>query len=149
MTKSNPANGKVRFRIDFGDACSLGPGKIDLLEGIGATGSLSQAGRALGMSYRRAWMLLDSLNSSFDEPVVTTTTGGKAGGGTQLTSLGRTIVQVYRELERDFDAQAAKQTRAIASAVRVGKRVSLRTPLVRSQAPRRVPAARQSNVRAR
>ncbi len=77
----------VRFRLDFADVAAVCPGKIDLLEHIQSTGSLSQAGRELGMSYRRAWLLLDSLNSSFREPVVSTSIGGKAGGGAWLTEV--------------------------------------------------------------
>ena len=75
---SRPA---VRLRIDFGHAAAVGPGKIALLEHIAASGSLAQAARELGMSYRRAWQLLGSLNGSFREPLVASARGGRGGGG--------------------------------------------------------------------
>ena len=130
----------VRFRLDFSSAVSVGPGKIELLEHIRATGSLSQAGREIGMSYRRAWLLLDSLNSSFREPVVTTSVGGKAGGGATLTPLGEALVDAYRRLEREFNNVATKRLATLGFAIDVAKKPanSLRTPLVRSAAPRQV-----------
>lgn len=133
-------NSVVRFRLDFADACSIGPGKVELLESIRANGSLSQAGRELGMSYRRAWLLLDSLNSAFREPVVATSVGGKAGGGALLTPFGVALVKTYRELEKLFNATAAQKLAAITSAVAPIKKTAdfKRTPLVRSPAPRRV-----------
>jgi molybdate transport system regulatory protein len=89
----------IRFRLDFHDRCSVGIGKISLLEAIARTGSLSQAAREIGMSYRRAWLLIDSMNADFDTPVISATVGGSGGGGTQLTSFGRELVQAYRKLE--------------------------------------------------
>jgi molybdate transport system regulatory protein len=89
----------IRFRLDFHDRCSVGIGKISLLEAIARTGSLSQAAREIGMSYRRAWLLIDSMNADFDTPVISATVGGSGGGGTQLTSFGRELVQAYRNLE--------------------------------------------------
>ena len=78
----------------------IGPGKIALLEQIDLTGSISAAGRALGMSYRRAWLLVDELNRLFAAPVVTTQMGGSHGGGAALTTLGNEIVTRFRALER-------------------------------------------------
>jgi molybdate transport system regulatory protein len=92
---------RLTLRVDFGPERQIGPGKIHLLEKVGETGSISAAGRALGMSYRRAWLLVDALNRYFREPVVTTQLGGKAGGGTGLTSFGASLVAHYREMERD------------------------------------------------
>jgi len=89
----------IRFRLDFHDQCSVGIGKISLLEAIARTGSLSQAARDIGMSYRRAWLLIDSMNADFDTRVISATVGGSGGGGTQLTSFGRVLVQAYRNLE--------------------------------------------------
>lgn len=130
----------VRFRIDFDATHSVGPGKIELLEHIRETGSLSQAGKEIGMSYRRAWLLLDSLNTSFKKPVVATSVGGKAGGGAMLTEFGAALVKEYRQLEKDFNAMAAKRFAAIGGAVAAKKKKSpiTHTPLVRSTAPRRV-----------
>jgi molybdate transport system regulatory protein len=96
----------IRFRVDFSDACAIGPGKIALLEAIGRTGSLSAAARALGMSYRRAWLLLESLNTSFRRPVAALSTGGKGGGGAKLTPFGATLVAAYRKLEGDVARRA-------------------------------------------
>jgi molybdate transport system regulatory protein len=95
----------VRFRVDFGRAAAVGPGKIALLEHIASGGSLSQAARELGMSYRRAWQLLESLNSSFRERVALSARGGRGGGGAQLTPFGKLLVRAYR----DFDAEVQKR----------------------------------------
>src|SRR5271169_7044755 len=89
----------VRFRVDIGRRCSIGIGKIELLEGIALTGSLSQAARRMRMSYRRAWLLLADLNKSFDRPVVHSSTGGQGGGGAVLTPFGVRLVASYRKLE--------------------------------------------------
>lgn len=98
----------AHIRLDFSGSCSIGPGKISLLEGIERTGSLSAAARSLGMSYRRAWLLLHSTNEGFSEPVVELSVGGKDGGGTQLTEFGRRLVADYRRFEMAVDALAAK-----------------------------------------
>ena len=89
----------VRFRVDFGNRCSVGVGKIELLEGIARTGSLSQAAREMRMSYRRAWLLLEDMNLSFDHPVANSSVGGRGGGGVVLTSFGSGLVAGYRRLE--------------------------------------------------
>jgi molybdate transport system regulatory protein len=89
----------VRLRIDLAPGSSIGPGKIALLEHIEASGSLSQAARELGMSYRRAWLLLDDLNHVLGEPVSTASVGGAGGGGARLTEFGRKLIAAYREVE--------------------------------------------------
>ena len=96
----------VRFRIDFGPKCSIGIGKIELLEGIARSGSLSQAAREMHMSYRRAWLLLADVNVSFDEPVALTSTGGRGGGGVLLTPFGERLVAGYRQVESDVQRLA-------------------------------------------
>ena len=124
----------VRFRVDFADDCYLGPGKIDLLEGIQKSGSLSQAARDLGMSYRRAWLLVDSLKSSFREPVAVAMTGGKGGGGVALTMFGELLIKSYRALERDIARASARRMRAIVPAViehAAANAASVRRPLTR------------------
>ena len=78
----------------------LGPGKADLLERIGETGSIAAAGRAMGMSYKRAWMLVETMNSIFAEPLVASSRGGSAGGGAELTEAGRRVLSLYRSLEK-------------------------------------------------
>jgi molybdate transport system regulatory protein len=106
----------VRFRIDFGTRCCVGPGKIALLEAIQRTGSLSQAARDLGMSYSRAWQLASSLNVSFHKTIVLLTRGG--GGGAQLTSVGRELISQYRTFEGDIQARAERAFRALSGEAR-------------------------------
>ena len=91
---------QLRIRVDLSPECSIGPGKVTLLEAIEREGSLSVAARSIDMSYRRAWNLLDDLNQSFAEAVVSTSTGGVQGGGAQLTDFGRDLVKAFRALER-------------------------------------------------
>ena len=91
---------KLRIRVDLSPECSIGPGKVALLEAIGKEGSLSLAARSIDMSYRRAWNLLDDLNQSFAEAVASTSTGGLQGGGARLTDFGRELVKAFRALER-------------------------------------------------
>jgi molybdate transport system regulatory protein len=123
----------VRFRIDFAKNSSLGPGKIRLLEAIRDSGSLSQGARIMGMSYRRAWLLVESLRQSFREPVTVASTGGKAGGGMSVTEFGDSLIESYRELEREFATLASRRLHpSIAKVVRHAKsggKVSIRTPL--------------------
>ena len=99
VSDSVAGQAKPRVRIVFHDAMRLGPGKIDLLEAVGRTGSISAAGRDLGMSYRRAWLLVDAVNRLFKEPVVVASAGGAHGGGAELTDLGRALVNAYRRIE--------------------------------------------------
>ncbi|MGP8033357.1 MAG: winged helix-turn-helix domain-containing protein [Steroidobacteraceae bacterium] len=103
----------VRFRVDFGPAGAIGPGKIALLEHIGSSGSLSQAARELRMSYRRAWQLLESINSSFRERVVLTATGGRGGGGARLTPFGELLIRAYRDFDAELQRRAARSFRSI------------------------------------
>jgi molybdate transport system regulatory protein len=96
----------VRFRIDLTPGCSLGPGKIDLLEAISAQGSLTRAAASLGMSYRYAWLLVDDLKKSFRTPVTSATVGGSRGGGVELTPFGRELVRRYRAAYRRIESTA-------------------------------------------
>lgn len=92
---------QLRLRIDFGPAKtrSLGPGKIQLLERIGELGSIAAAARSMGMAYRRAWLLVDSMNHCFRTPVLLTRKGGKAQGGAYLTPFGEALIVRYRAME--------------------------------------------------
>ena len=90
---------RPRLRIIFAAGRKVGPGKADLLEAIGRTGSISAAGREMGMSYRRAWLLVDEVNRIFKEPVVVAAAGGTHGGGANLTDFGRALVAAYRRIE--------------------------------------------------
>jgi molybdate transport system regulatory protein len=103
----------VRFRVDFTEACSLGPGKIELLESIQKTGSLRQAAQSLGMSYRRAWLLLDGLNHSFSEPLSTASIGGQGGGGVTLTQFGLDVIRCYRDAAEAIDSVARERLQPI------------------------------------
>jgi molybdate transport system regulatory protein len=105
----------VRFRIDFAEHSSVGPGKISLLEAIRESGSLSQGARNVGMSYRRAWLLVESLRQSFREPLTVASKGGKAGGGMLVTEFGDALIKNYRELERDFAILAERRLHPIIS----------------------------------
>jgi molybdate transport system regulatory protein len=94
-----PGAAAVRPRIYLGPTLSLGPGKIDLLRAVSETGSISAAARDIGMSYKRAWFLIDTLNRGFGEPVVEALAGGNGGGGTRLTPLGEAVVRHYLRME--------------------------------------------------
>jgi molybdate transport system regulatory protein len=98
----------IRFRIDFTDNVNLGPGKIALLEAIKSTGSISDAARALGMSYRRAWILIDSVKQGFSEAVIVSASGGKGGGGARVTAFGDSLIDQYRMLEREITRLGAQ-----------------------------------------
>lgn len=124
----------VRFRVDFGREGAVGPGKIALLEHIGTAGSLSQAARELGMSYRRAWQLLDSLNSCFRERVVLSAKGGRGGGGARLTPFGKLLIRVYREFDAEVQKRAARSFRAVTGLARRSPRT--RAPVVPLKARR-------------
>jgi molybdate transport system regulatory protein len=105
----------VRFRLDVSPACSIGPGKIALLQGIQESGSLRRAAHQLGMSYRRAWLLVDGLNRSFNTPVTHASVGGKGGGGVKLTELGEDLLRRYGVLSRKFDNLARREFKAVAN----------------------------------
>jgi molybdate transport system regulatory protein len=104
----------LHLRIDFAGERSIGPGKIRLLELIRETGSISAAGRALAMSYRQAWLLIDELNHMFREPVVIAQTGGGGGGGAVVTETGNDIVRLYRAMERRAGGASTPQMRSLA-----------------------------------
>ena len=123
------SNVRLMVRVDFGAVRALGPGKTRLLEGIGKTGSISRAGRALGMSYRRAWLLVDDMNRCFRVPVVATQPGGAQGGGAALTPFGLELIENYRAIEAQATAAAEPQLQAL--------KKSLRRRLVRPQKPRK------------
>lgn len=90
---------RLRLRVVLGAGHRLGPGKIDLLEAIASTGSITAAGKRLGMSYRRAWLLIDEANRMFEKPLVVASAGGPGGGGARLTELGEDLVRAFRRLE--------------------------------------------------
>ena len=102
----------LSLRVDLPQG-RIGPGKIALLEAVEREGSISAAGRALGMSYKRAWDLVDAVNKLVGEPVVAANTGGAGGGGATLTDAGRTLVADYRAIERAAQDAAAPRLAAL------------------------------------
>ncbi|MBL8705854.1 MAG: LysR family transcriptional regulator [Rhodospirillales bacterium] len=108
---------RLVLRLEFPDRFGLGRGKIELLEQIRATGSISAAGRAMGMSYRRAWLLADSMNQAFGTPVVETAQGGERGGGAKLSALGEALIDRFRRMEALAGTALAADLAALDKAV--------------------------------
>jgi molybdate transport system regulatory protein len=107
----------LRIRLVLAPGVMLGPGKADLLDGIRATGSIAAAGRTMGMSYKRAWGLVEEMNAGYRAPLVATARGGAAHGGASLTELGATVLEAYRRLEAKARNAAADDVATIAAAV--------------------------------
>ncbi len=101
----------LTLRVLGKGAPAIGPGKAELIERIGETGSISAAARAMGMSYRRAWQLVEALNRDFRQPVVTTAVGGTRGGGAQVTAFGRRVVAAFRAMEGKASSAIAADLR--------------------------------------
>ena len=97
---------------------AMGPGKAELIERIAHTGSISAAARAMGMSYRRAWQLVEALNATYREPVVTTAIGGKRGGGARVSAFGKRLVKAFRSMERKASAAIAADLHRFAGHLR-------------------------------
>jgi len=108
---------KLTLRIDFDAERAIGPGKVRLLELIDSCGSISAAGRQMGMSYRRAWLLVDNLNRCFREPLVAAQVGGVKGGGASLTPFGRAVVAHYRAIEKAAETAGAAHVGALAASL--------------------------------
>ena len=104
---------RVILRIGFDNERYLGHGRIELLELIGLHGSIAKAAKAMGMSYKRAWYLADSINSTFSSPVIERQHGGKGGGSAHLTKFGEAIVRDYRAMESQALKAFAKQLKAM------------------------------------
>jgi molybdate transport system regulatory protein len=98
ITPNNAPYCKIQVRFMLGDAIALGTGKAELLAAIAETGSIAAAGRKMGMSYRRAWLLVETMNQSFYEPLIISTKGGKHGGGAQLSTLGEQVLALFRQM---------------------------------------------------
>ncbi len=106
---------KVQFRLRIyrDDSIAVGPGKIALLEAVAETGSISAAARQMGMSYRRAWVLVDETNRALSTPAVNTAAGGAHGGGTALTAVGQELITRYRAIENTARLAAATDIAAL------------------------------------
>ncbi len=111
---------RLRIRLVFADGAMLGPGKADLLAAIAETGSIAASGRAMSMSYKRAWQLVETLNASFADPLVIRSRGGAGGGNATLTETGKTVLAAYRRLETGA-AEAATAEIVALEALKAGK----------------------------
>jgi molybdate transport system regulatory protein len=115
-TKSSEATSqtdRLSIRLDLASGARIGPGKVAVLEEIARSGSISAAGRALNMSYRRTWELVEDLNRSLGTPVVETAAGGSGGGGAVLTRAGKAVIERYRAIELDTALAARKHLLAL------------------------------------
>jgi molybdate transport system regulatory protein len=110
-----------RIRILLGSSIAIGPGKAALLEAIGETGSIAAAGRRMGMSYKQAWLLVETMNACFAKPLVAAAKGGERGGGAHLTPLGEDVLRRFRRMQASSARATAKDLAAL-------KRVMRRTP---------------------
>lgn len=117
MNKPAPPSGLGHLRIVLTDKAYVGPGRADLLEGIARTGSISAAGKEMGMSYKRAWSLVQALNEGFGKPLVETARGGAAQGGASLTPLGEEVLARYRAMEKATEAAIANDVEALRAVV--------------------------------
>ncbi len=118
-TAEPPSEPRLSIRIDLTSGGRIGPGKVALLEEIGRAGSISAAGRAMRMSYRRAWELVEDLNRTLGSPVVITSAGGSGGGGASLTEAGEALVAEYRAIEA---ATSLAAKRHLTMLTRVGRK---------------------------
>jgi molybdate transport system regulatory protein len=106
------------MRVRQAGVVAIGPGKIELLEAVQQQGSISAAARSLGMSYRRAWLLIDELNRSLKQPATVSEQGGQTGGGCALTTVGENIVKLYRDIETQAEKACAKEISALTKLVK-------------------------------
>ena len=113
LPKPLPETILVRPRIYIGESLSIGPGKIDLLRLVGETRSLAEAARQKGIPYKRAWLLIETLNQGFGRPVLEKVSGGKGGGGSVLTPLGAQLVESYALLEQRLNTSALPELEAL------------------------------------
>ena len=109
---------EIKLRVYAGDVIAMGPGKADLLEAISVTGSISGAGRALGMSYRRSWELVSIMNAQFVEPLVVSMKGGSNGGGAELSAMGIDVLKRYRTMQRRAKKSIASDVARMRSMLR-------------------------------
>jgi molybdate transport system regulatory protein len=123
------ADTRLSIRLDLTSGDRIGPGKIALLEAIRSTGSISAAARRLGMSYRRAWLLVEQINDALQEPAVTAAIGGRQGGGAALTPSGERVVELYRSIETIARASAKEEFRT--NAARLARHIARDTLIPR------------------
>lgn len=109
----------LRIRVMLGEQIAIGPGKVALLEALRDTHSISAAARSLGMSYRRAWLLVDEMNSALRSPAVISASGGQHGGGSELTEVGLAIIRLYRSVEDQALAAGRDEIKQLLQLIRV------------------------------
>ena len=114
------ASDRLSIRLDLASGARIGPGKVAVLEEIARSGSISAAGRALRMSYRRTWDLVEDLNRRLGTPVVETAAGGSGGGGAVLTPAGKAVIESYRAIEADSALAARRHLLALNRACAAG-----------------------------
>jgi len=119
---AGPPPGLTHLRVTFSDEFYVGPGRADLLEGIAATGSIAAAGKAMGMSYKRAWGLVQALNEGFGRPLVTTSRGGSEQGGAALTEDGTFVLERYRAMQEATRKAIAPDVAAVAKKLDISSR---------------------------
>lgn len=117
-TSSKACYIKTQIRLMKGDEIAFGPGKSALLAAIAETGSISAAGRQMGMSYRRAWLLVETMNACFKEPLVISCKGGKHGGGAHLSPLGEQVLHIYQEMLGQVRKQIGAYTSTLSAFVK-------------------------------
>jgi molybdate transport system regulatory protein len=105
----------ITIRIPYGTLSAIGPGKADLLEAIERCGSISAAAKEMGMSYKRAWDLVDTMNHAFRASLVVTATGGSHGGGAQMSDMGHEVLRRYRDIESKANASIAAEASELAA----------------------------------
>ena len=132
-SKSRPRAPVARFRMRVmaGDSIAVGPGKIELLEAIRDSRSITAAAKSMGMSYRRAWMLVDEVNRSLKKPAVASAIGGDRGGGSALTEVGELLVRTYRQIESDAAAACAREIAALGRLIKPAPRAAPAAPTQR------------------
>ncbi len=106
------------MRVTSGETISVGPGKISLLEAIRETQSITAAAKSIGMSYRRAWILVDELNAALKKPAVRSATGGEHGGGSALTAVGESLIDLYRGIEERATTACADNIKTLLKLIR-------------------------------
>ena len=119
MTGQTPP--RLRLRIRFGDDDFIGPGKAELLERIAATGSIAAASREMGLSYKRAWSMIETLNAMFDQPLVDSARGGPGKGGAVLTARGRDVLGEYQAIVAVTLEQGGERMTRLQSWLRAGQ----------------------------
>lgn len=116
--RSVPSHGLGHLRVVLSDTAYIGPGRADLLGGIARTGSIAAAGKAMGMSYKRAWSLVQALNEGFGRPLVEASRGGAAQGGAHLTPLGTLVLERYRVMQAATEAAIADDVATLRAELR-------------------------------